>query len=82
MKYIYELVPYETWCLWMVKSNFKQACKDYGIHWYSKRPARGNYQDIDEFIICTYLWKLNNMSLGKRLECIKSNIELSKKYRD
>jgi len=82
MKRIYELIPYETWCLWMVKANFKQALKDYGIKWYTCQPLRCQYKDGDEFTICEFLWKLNNMPLGERLEFIKENLELSKKYQD
>jgi len=82
MKKIYELIPYETWCLWMVKSNFKQALKDYNIKWYRPQPLRCNYEDVDEYIICDYLWKLSKMSLGERLEYIKENIELSKQNQD
>ena len=51
---IYELIPYETWCLWMVNSNFKQALKDYSIKWY-KEPSVENYKDEREYLICSYL---------------------------
>ena len=78
---IYELIPYETWCLWMVKSNFKQALKDYSIKWY-KEPSRDNYKDEREYLICSYLWALCRLPLGKRLENIKTNLELSKQSQD
>ena len=74
---IYELIPYETWMLWMVKKNLHQAFKDYNIKLF-KKPIKENYKDEREFIICDYLWNLHLMPLGNRLESIEANMERSK----
>ena len=78
---VYELIPYETWCLWMVKANLRRTYKDYNIRWF-KEPSLDDYKDEREYLICSYLWHLRHQPLGKRLESIKANLELSKKNQD